>query len=88
MKHASPKTIHSLFPLLEQIREIPGLKEKKQGIFYRKSKAFLHFHEDGSQIYADVRLGGEDFERFSSTTQNEQNVLLNRIREFLQSTSA
>ena len=41
---------------------MPGLVEKRPGIFYRKSKAFLHFHEDSSGVHADVRFGVE-FER-------------------------
>ncbi|MDJ0705799.1 MAG: hypothetical protein QNJ46_21235 [Leptolyngbyaceae cyanobacterium MO_188.B28] len=64
MKHASEKTINLLEPFLEEIRSLQGLKEKKPGIFYRKSRAFLHFHEDGDNIYADVRLKEPEFERF------------------------
>ena len=32
--------------------------EKSPGVFYRSRRAFLHFHEDGDDIYADVRLDG------------------------------
>jgi hypothetical protein len=76
MKHASAATIAILEPLLAQIRPLPGLKEKKPGIFYRKSKAFLHFHEDGNQIYADVKLQGDNFKRFPATTEGEQAALV------------
>ena len=83
MKHASPQTISALSPLLERIRTLPGLKEKKPGIFYRKSRAFLHFHEDGDQIYADVRLREPDFERFPATTIENQSELLGAIQAVL-----
>lgn len=84
MKHASKETIASLAPLLEEIRTLPGLKEKKTGIFYRKSRAFLHFHEDGDQIYADVRLQEPDFQRFLVSTEEEQAVFLKTVRDLLQ----
>ncbi len=84
MKHASEETITALAPLLEHIRPLPGLKEKKTGIFYRKSRAFLHFHEDSDQIYADVRLQEPDFQRFPVTTQDEQAIFLQAIQDSLQ----
>ena len=84
MKHASTETIKSLSPFLDQIRAFSGLKEKKPGIFYRKSRAFLHFHEDGSQIYADVRLKQSDFERFSVNSDEEQEKLLEAIQTVLE----
>ncbi len=84
MKHASEKTIASLNPLLEQIRSLCGLKEKKTGIFYRKSRAFLHFHEDGDKIYADVRLQEPDFQRFPITTREEQARFLKILQNSFQ----
>jgi hypothetical protein len=59
-----------------------GLTEKKRGVFYRRSTAFLHFHEDPSGFYADVRLAG-DFERFRVETGDEQNELLAKVRACL-----
>ena len=84
MKHASAKTINTLAPLIAQVRLLPGLKEKKAGIFYRKSRAFLHFHEDGDKIYADVRLQEPDFQRFPVTTQPEQAKFLKAVRASMQ----
>ncbi|MBT9314696.1 hypothetical protein [Leptothoe spongobia] len=83
MKHASENTIATLAPLLEQIRPLPGLKEKKTGIFYRKSRAFLHFHEDGDRIYADVRLQEPDFQRLPVTTKEEQAAFLKILQDSL-----
>lgn len=83
MKHASERTLRALAPLLDEIRRLPGLREKKLGIFYRRSRAFLHFHEDPTGIYMDVRLDGPEFERFPVNTAAEQRVLLGRIRDIL-----
>ncbi len=83
MKHASTDTIKRLSPLLRQIRKIPGLVEKKPGIYYRRSKAFLHFHEEGDEVFADVRLVAPDFDRFPCTTSSEQTALVTAIASVL-----
>lgn len=79
MKHARSDALESLEPLLQEIRQIPGLVEKSRGVFYRKSQAFLHFHEDPSGVHADVRLGA-DFERYRAETEIERQALLDLIR--------
>lgn len=81
MKHAGQSTIEGLAELREQIGACAPLKETKPGIFYYKSRAFLHFHEDGDKIYADVRLTGDDFERFPCSTRKEQASLVKAIRQ-------
>jgi len=78
MRHASADTLEQIRPFLDEIRGVPGLVEKKPGIFYRKSRAFLHFHEDPSGLHADVRLGA-DFERLRVETDVERAELLDRI---------
>lgn len=68
MKHASLATLDELEPLLAQLRGLGGMVEKKRGVFYRKSQAFLHFHEDPKGLFADLRAAGSsDFERFDVT---------------------
>jgi len=65
MKHAGPAALDTLEPLILRLRAIPGLKEKSRGVFYLKSRAFLHFHEDPKGMFADVRTADHtDFERF------------------------
>ncbi len=65
MKHAGVTALDQLEPLIERLRDIPGLKEKSRGVFYLTSRAFLHFHEDPKGLFADVRTAdGKDFERF------------------------
>jgi len=48
VKHAGSAALEGIEDLLQQLRTVPGLVERKQGIFYRRSRAFLHFHEDPS----------------------------------------
>jgi hypothetical protein len=79
MRHASAETLQEMEPLLERLRSMPGLVEKRPGIFYRKSKAFLHFHEDPSGIHADVRFEAE-FERVRVETDAEREALVARLR--------
>ena len=52
MKHAGPAALDRLDPLLAEIRTLPGLVEKGRGVFYRRGKAFLHFHEDPAALFA------------------------------------
>lgn len=83
MKHATAAGLDRLEPLLGDIRRFGGLTEKKRGVFYRKSKAFLHFHEDPSGDHADVRGPDGDFERFRCETPQERRALLGRIGDLL-----
>jgi hypothetical protein len=78
MKHATRAALDGLSDLLEQIRSKDGLKEKKLGIFYRRSKSFLHFHEDPAGLFADLSLG-ETFQRYPVNTRHEREVLLSAI---------
>jgi hypothetical protein len=79
MRHARAEALERLDSLLAALREIDGLREKSNGIFYRGSTAFLHFHEDPAGLFADVRLA-DDFERHAVTTKREQHQLLTVIR--------
>jgi hypothetical protein len=79
VRHARSDALDELEPLLDEIRRVPGLVERKRGVFYRRSKAFLHFHEDVSGLHADVRVT-DDFERFRVQTASEREQLLALIR--------
>lgn len=82
MKHAGSAALDRLEPLLTQVRDLPGLKETSRGVFYRKGKAFLHFHEDPTGLWADVRPEGTEFERIRVETGEEQVALFARIASF------
>lgn len=83
MRHITPEKLERLSSLLEELRQIGELREKKPGVFYRKSKAFLHFHEDPRGLFADLRLSGPDFERFDVSSRADQRALARRIRDAL-----
>jgi hypothetical protein len=82
MRHASAQTLQQLSDLLDQIRQRQGLKEKNLGIFYRKSKSFLHFHEDPVGTFADLSVG-ETFDRYPVNTAKERKELLVAIDRIL-----
>jgi hypothetical protein len=78
MKHAGENALDTLEPLLLEIRKSKLLVEKKRGVFYRKSTAFLHFHEDPAGLFADLRVG-RDWKRFPVRTKKEQRILLSEM---------
>jgi hypothetical protein len=84
MKHATPSTLKELTPLLNRLRSFDELIEKTPGSFYRKSKAFLHFHEDPLGLFVDVRLvPTEPFTRLRVTTQRERAAFLAEVKRAL-----
>lgn len=84
MKHAGEAALDQLEALLAELRALPGPVEKKRGVFYLKSKAFLHFHEDPAGLFADVRdTAGKDFERIDVTGQAGRARLLAVVAERL-----
>lgn len=78
MKHATSAALERLSDLLEQIRANENIREKKLGVFYRKSKSFLHFHEDPAGLFADLSIGA-DFERYPVNTRQEWKAFLAAI---------
>jgi hypothetical protein len=80
MKHAGPEALDRLESLLEKLRELPGLQERSRGVFYLRSKAFLHFHEDEAGLFADVRLISDgDFVRMPVSSGVERTHLLEAV---------
>ena len=79
MKHASAQALRQLAPLIERLRALPGLVERTPGSFYRRSSAFLHFHEDPAGLFADAKLDLEGFQRHRVTTRAEQAALLKAV---------
>jgi hypothetical protein len=84
MRHARDEDLDRLEPLLAQLRALPGLTERKRGTFYRKSRAFLHFHEDPKGLFADLRDAADvDFERIDVTQEAGRARLLELARRRL-----
>jgi hypothetical protein len=78
MKHAGAAALDELGDLIAQVRVRDGLREKQPGVFYRKGKAWLHFHEDRAGLFADLRAGAE-WERFRVSNPGERAGLLAAI---------
>jgi hypothetical protein len=74
MKHAGPEALEALTDLLAAVRT-RELKEPRPGVFYRKGKAWLHFHEDKAGLFADIRVQKE-WERFRVSEPAERALLL------------
>ena len=84
MRHARAEDLERIAPLLAQLRSLDGLTEKSPGSFYRRSRGFLHFHTHGDEMYADVKLTGDEFERMRVTTKTEQRGLVAAVKRVLQ----
>jgi hypothetical protein len=80
MKHAGDEALAQLENLIIQLRALDALKEKKPGIFYYRSKALLHFHEDPSGFFVDLKCDGV-FSRFEVSTASQQKSLMVRVRK-------
>jgi hypothetical protein len=78
VRHARAEDLAALAPLLDRLRQVPSLREKGPGTFYRGARAFLHFHVDPSGLFADVRPGAT-WERLQVDTPQQQRVLLDVV---------
>ncbi len=75
MRHAGPDALDALEPLLAQLRTRAALKERRRGIFYLRSRSFLHFHEDPAGLFADLSAGADTL-RLRVVSAAEQDALL------------
>ena len=82
LRHAIAEDLDKIEDLLRRVRQLKQLREAKIGIFYLKSIAFLHFHEDAGRFFADLKIEN-NFERFSINTKNEKDFLLSKISDLL-----
>jgi hypothetical protein len=81
VKHAGTGALDALSDLLESLRTRAVLVEKRPGIFYLKGEAFLHFHEDGAGLFADLRQGG-DWQRLPVNSSDERAEVLALVDRF------
>jgi hypothetical protein len=91
VRHANEQDLDRIADLLAELRSVDGLRERKRGTFQIGqtrvgSRAFLHFHADGDDFYADVRLDGVAFERRRVTSAKEQATLVDTVRAHLSTT--
>jgi hypothetical protein len=80
MKHAGPEALDELEPLLVQVRHLGVLRERKRGSFDSRYHVTLHFHEDETGLYADLRLGDET-RRFHIHDSEQADELLKELRD-------
>jgi len=78
VRHATQEGLDRLAALLAELRKLSQLRERKRGYFSRGSQAFLHFHEDAGDLYADVKLDGP-FQRMRVTSPGEQADFLAQV---------
>jgi hypothetical protein len=83
MKHATPSSLQQITELLVALRSFGELKETKTGTFYRGRSAFLHFHEDPAGLFADAKLDGREFTRFSLSELDGKDKLLKAVSNAL-----
>jgi len=82
MRHAGKAALDALEGLLARLRALGEMRERSRGVFYHRSKAFLHFHEDPTGLYADLREG-EGFERYKVDSAADQYALVELVRRHL-----
>ena len=82
MKHAGSAALDSIENLLDALRQRSALRERKRGIFYLKSRSFLHFHEDPEGVFADVAHAGATV-RLRVQTHPERKALLSHVDAIL-----
>ena len=82
MKHAGKAALDRLDDLLSRLRKQNGLTERKRGVFYKGSAAFLHFHEDPAGLFADVRTDSA-WVRLAVNTRLQQRELAAKIKAAL-----
>jgi hypothetical protein len=59
MAHTRPDNLLDLTSLLTEIAALPGVVQRKPGIFYYRGAGLLHFHDKDGVRWADVRgVGG------------------------------
>jgi hypothetical protein len=79
MTHAGPDALDRLEPLLAALRALEIADEPKRGIFYRRRIAFLHFHDEGGRLHADLKEGAE-FRRYPANTKRDWARILAAVR--------
>ena len=84
MRQAAPTAIHTLAPLLAEVRRglALGVIERKPGTFYRKGAGLLHFHEDPAGFFVDLKIDSA-WHRFPVNLPEETATFLSTWRRTL-----
>ena len=77
MARAEAEALQKLLPVLRQLRDIKGVQETRPGIFYARRDAFIHFHDEGGALHADLKkAGGAGFDRYPLATPAQRRKLV------------
>jgi len=79
VKHAAKATLDALEDVLAQVRKREGLVERSRGVFYRRTVAFLHFHEDPAGLFADLKTSS-GWRRMRVSTAAERKAFLAAVK--------
>ena len=85
MKHAGKEALANLELVLKALRGYAELVERTPGSFYLRSKGFVHFHEDPTGLFADLKEDLVSFTRYRVTSRAEQRVFLERLARCMES---
>jgi hypothetical protein len=81
MARAEAEALQKLLPVLRQLREIKGVQETRPGIFHARRDAFIHFHDEGGALFADLKKpGGSGFDRYPLETPAQQRKLVDEAK--------
>ena len=87
MKHAGKEALSKLQPILKALRGHSVLVERTPGSFYLRSSGFVHFHEDPTGLFADLKEDLISFTRHRVTSRTEQQAFLARLGRCLKGAS-
>lgn len=81
MGHTRYQDLKDLEKELSYIRKLDRIQEKKPGVFYLKSQAFLHFHDKDGIRWADVKENGKwkKLEINFKATQKQKKEFLKKV---------
>ena len=84
VKHAGPPALDRLDSVLRQVRKLDSLRERRRGSLDSRFGVTLHFHEDPTGLYADLRSAGKT-KRHRVTTIGERAAILGLLKAALRS---
>lgn len=84
LAHCPFSKLTDIKDVLDKVRTFEKLKEKSPGIFYFKSKGFLHFHEKDGCRWADVRNGndwGSELDLPFDPSQRKKDMFIKEVKK-------
>lgn len=79
MKHSALDTLALIQPLLNGLRDLPGVVELTPGRYEHAGAALLTCHADSGRMCADLRLDGQ-WKRYPIETAAQREALLDLVK--------